>query len=147
MLQEKLNEVGSSEKCPIVVLMRDGKILTGHRHYTKDKWKDISVWTIPGGRCDEGETLEQTVRRETQEEVGVNDFEIVDFIAEVPGAKEGDIVSIFFGITNQEGKLMEPEKFSEWRWVPKEEYITSTEFDGFNPTAREAIKNFLKSKV
>jgi ADP-ribose pyrophosphatase YjhB (NUDIX family) len=73
-LQEKLSEAGSNEKCPVVVLMRDGKILTGHRHYTKDKWKDISVWTIPGGRCDTGETLEQTLRRETQEETGIDSY-------------------------------------------------------------------------
>src|SRR4051812_36798407 len=98
-LQEKLREIGSYEKCPIVVMSKDGKILTGHRHYTKDKWKDISVWTLPGGRCDVGESLEQTLRRETQEEVGITEFEIIDFIGEVPGAKEGDIVSIFFGTT------------------------------------------------
>jgi ADP-ribose pyrophosphatase YjhB (NUDIX family) len=143
MLKEKLNEMGSHEKCPIVILMRDRKILTGHRHYSKEKWKDVSVWTYPGGRCDAGETLEQTVRRETQEEVGITKFEITDFISEVPGAKEGDIVSVFFGVTEEDAKLMEPDKFSEWRWVSMEEYIVNKQY-GFNPHARQAIIDFLK---
>lgn len=96
MLKTQLSRIGTKAICPIAVIVRDGKILMGLRHYTPDKWKSISAWTIPGGRCDEGETIETTLRRETEEEIGVKDLEIIDFIGEVPGAKEGDIVPIFF---------------------------------------------------
>ena len=78
-MEEKLKEIGGEKKCPIAVMVRNGKILTGHRHYTPDKWKAVSVWTIPGGRCDSKETLEDTLRREVQEEVGITDFKIIDF--------------------------------------------------------------------
>ena len=142
-MQEKLKEIGNDKKCPIAVLVRNGEILSGHRHYTPDKWKTISVWTIPGGRCDLGETLEDTLRREIQEEVGITDFEIIDFIGEVSGAKEGDIVSIFFCKTKQDAKLMEPEKFSEWRWVSKSEYVSQEKYSGFNLRARKMIVDFL----
>ncbi len=147
MLQDKLNETGTETKCPIAVMMRDGKILTGQRNYTKDKWKDVSVWTIPGGRCEIGENLEQTLRREVAEEVGITAFTIVDFIGEARGAKEGDTVFIFFCTTDQDAELMEPEKFSEWRWVTKNEYLDDQEYSGFNPDARRMIEDYLKSKV
>lgn len=146
MLKEKLIEIGSDKKCPIAVMVREGKILTGQRNYTKDKWKDISVWTIPGGRCDTGETLEQTLRRETAEEVGITDFKIEDFIGEVSGAKEGDIVPMFFCTTMQDARLMEPEKFSEWRWITIREYIEGETYSGFNPAARKMITDYL-SKI
>ena len=63
------------------------------------------------------ETVEQTLRRETEEEIGVSDLNISDFLGEVPGAKEGDIVYVFIGEIKQEPRLMEPEKFSEWKWI------------------------------
>lgn len=145
ILQEKLKEIGNDRKCPIALVFKNDCILTGQRNYTKDKWKEISVWTMPGGRCDQGETLEEALRREVFEEVGIVDFRVVDFVGEVVGAKEGDSVPIFFCTTNQDARLMEPEKFSEWRWVPKEEWFKDEKYSGFNPDARKMMKNYLKT--
>ncbi len=143
-MEEKLKEIGTDKNCPIAIMMRDGKMLMGYRNYTPDKWKKISVWTVPGGRCDSGESIEQALRREVFEEVGITEFEIIDLIGEVPGAKEGDIVPIFFCTTKQDFKLMEPEKFSEWRWVTKEDYINDKAYLGFNSTAQNMIIDYLK---
>ena len=146
IMETKLKEIGNGNKCPTAIMMRDGKILTGYRHYTKDKWKDISVWTTPGGRCDTGEIIENALRREVKEEVGITKFEIVDFLGEVSGMKEGDIVPIFFCTTKEDAKLMEPEKFSEWRWVSKQEYIENEKYGGFNSETRKVIVNYLKNQ-
>ncbi len=91
--------------------------------------------------------MEQTLRREVAEEIGITNFEVEDFLGEVPGAKEGDIVSVFFCTTAKDVRLMEPEKFSEWRWVPIREYLENETYHGFNPAVREIMTNYLSVKA
>lgn len=119
-MESKLNMVlqkkGGNKDVPIAFIFKGDKLLIGLRNYTPDKWKSISVWTAPGGRCDNGETLETTLKREVFEEVGINNLKITKYLGSVPGAKEGDLVYVFSVETSQEPKLMEPTKFSEWKW-------------------------------
>jgi len=116
---QKLSQLGNEKVCPVAIFIKDEKILCGLRHYTPDKWKIISLWTCPGGRCDKGETVEKTLRREVKEEIGITNFKVLNYIGEVPGAKKGDVCIIFLCETSQSPKLMEPKKFSEWKWFPK----------------------------
>lgn len=141
---EKLNEIGSEFKCPVAIMMNDKRVLCGYRNYTKDKYKDVSVWTIPGGRCESGETLGETLKREVYEETGITKFDIIDFIGEAPGAKDGDTVFLFLCDTKEDFKLMEPEKFSEWRWVPLKEYLEDQTYLGFNLKARKVFTEYFK---
>jgi len=136
-LQEHLNKAGTNKMAAVVFIVRNNKVLIGLRNYTADKWKEISVWTAPGGRCDDGDTLERTLRRETQEEVGITDLTITDYLGTVPGAKEGDILFVFKGESNQEPKLMEPEKFSEWKWCN----VNEVPENFINPKSLELLKN------
>jgi 8-oxo-dGTP pyrophosphatase MutT (NUDIX family) len=112
-----LSKIGTEKICPVALIFKENKILIGLRHYTPDKWKKISVWTLPGGRCDQGEPVEATLRREVAEEVGIKDLEIIEFLGEFPGAKMGDLVWAFKTQTKQEPQLLEPQKFGEWKWV------------------------------
>ena len=107
--------------CTAGIFIRNGKILLGLRNYKTQQYKDADFWTTPGGRCDEGEDVETTLRREVEEEIGVKNFEIKKELGIVPGAKEEDEVHVFLCNTKEETKLVEPEKFTEWRWFnPKE---------------------------
>lgn len=135
-LEKRLSEVGNDKICPTAIIVRDGKFLIGLRNYTTDKWKDVSVWTAPGGRCDNGEKIENTLRREVEEETGISDLDISEFIGEVDGAKEGDIVYLFLAGTNQEAKNIEPEKFSGWKWTT----VADVPKNFINPKALELIK-------
>jgi len=121
-MREILKTVGDSTKCPVALIMSGDKILLGHRHYTPDKWKTISVWTCPGGRCDEGETIETALRREVTEEIGVQTLEVMEYLGEYPGAQMPDRVPVFLCHISEEPQNTEPHKFSEWKWFSKEDF-------------------------
>jgi ADP-ribose pyrophosphatase YjhB (NUDIX family) len=142
-LEQKLNRKGNILLCPTAIIVRENSILMGFRNYTPDKWKKISVWTTPGGRCEKNETVEQTLRREIKEETDIDELEIKEFLGETPGAKEGDSVMIFFCKTAQNFKLMEPEKFSEWKWIPIAEYSKGGPYSIMNPIGHKLVCEFL----
>lgn len=83
------------------------------------------------------------LRREVGEEVGITDLQIKNFIAEPPGAKEGDIVLLFYCTTAQDPQLLEPEKFSEWKWVELKEYLHNNLYSIMNPGAYKAACDYL----
>lgn len=60
------------------VIIRDRKVLTMFRRKIKDGAVN-EYYVIPGGGIEEGETEEETVVRELQEEMSV-EVEIVDFL-------------------------------------------------------------------
>lgn len=115
-LKNILSKKGNPKICPMALIFKDGKLLIGLRHYVFDG-KKLPTWTIPGGRCNKGETIETTLRRELAEEIGLKNFKITEFVAQVAGAREGDLVYMFKLETEEEPKLLEPEKFSEWQWT------------------------------
>ncbi len=133
---KELEQQSDEHTCTSAAIIRDGKILLGLRHYTPDKWQTISVWTTPGGRCDEGETIEHGLRRETEEETGINDLQIEEFLGRLPGAKSPDTLYAFICSTKQEPMLMEPEKFSEWAWHP----LSAIPDNFINPNLRKALR-------
>jgi double-stranded uracil-DNA glycosylase len=55
----------------LVLDRRDRTLLVQFRDGTGQTW-----WATPGGGADEGETLEQTIRRELAEEAGLAEFEL-----------------------------------------------------------------------
>ena len=115
-----IETIGQASDSVLAVIVKENMVLRGLRHYSSS----LALWTAPGGRCNPGETFESALHREVYEEIGVTNLIIQDFIGSAPGWQTGDTVHLFLCTTDQGVKLMEPEKFSEWRWVPIEEYIT-----------------------
>lgn len=99
------------------VIMRDGKVLALKRN--QQPFKDY--WDLPGGFVNEGEKIEQALRREVKEELGV---EITRFekIGEFPGTYEFDnqilpILSFAFYV-QIEGNITINEENHHWEYVP-----------------------------
>lgn len=100
-----------------VLIVRDGKILIGQR-------KGINgdgTWCPPGGHLEFGETWEECVRRETQEEAGI-EIQNVRFAGVVNNHTPQwgtHYVTIFMraDYLSGEPRNCEPEKCSGWEWV------------------------------
>lgn len=148
MLQEKLTQIGDEQCYPTAVIVSDSEILLGIRNYDYgfDKLKTVSMWALPSWRCDRGETFEQTLRREVEEEVGITELEIYDYIGEAPGTKEGETMYIFSCAFDQDFQPKEPKQFSEWCWVRIEDYLAGEPYDVMNHVAHKLINQYLRTE-
>ena|SRR3989344_2264935 len=132
IVDQKLSEKGNENLAVVAFIFKEYKLLIGLRNYSERN----KVWTVPGGRCDANETVEVTLRREVKEEVGIDNLNIEEFLGQVPGAKEGDILYVFRVTTNHTPKNMEPHKFSEWKYC----YLDKIPNNFINPKSLELIK-------
>ena len=92
------------------VLFEDGKILLGLRSADRDYYPN--TWDTFGGHLEEGETLEQTLVRELEEELGVvpTRFELLGTFGEPDAEKYGDGIHHLFVIYDWAG---EPENLGD----------------------------------
>ncbi|HEU5122083.1 MAG TPA: NUDIX domain-containing protein [Candidatus Saccharimonadales bacterium] len=104
-----------------VLIVQDDKVLLVKE--ADDDW-----WALPGGGVDHGETIESTLVREVEEEVGVSagevasDFEIVHYnIGNVVNAVPR--MNLFFKATVPEASLKKTDHVAEWKWVTRGEFL------------------------
>lgn len=121
MLSNRLNiryllskfKIVPNQLCFFALIKKDNKILIGLREYVTDS----PVWTYPGGRSEEGETMVETLHRELKEEIGVSEIRFVRVVGQKDGVKSGDKVYFIECEIAEDPKLMEPQKFKEWKWA------------------------------
>jgi 8-oxo-dGTP diphosphatase len=105
-----------------VMLLKDGKVLLGKRNIDPAKATSLldgaGTWTMPGGKVDFGETLQEGAARELFEETGIvlekskilclneDRVETAHFIT------IGVLAEAFSG----EAQVMEPDKITDWTW-------------------------------
>lgn len=96
------------------VLVRDGRALLCHRHPQRRVYPD--VWDLPGGHIEDGESPEETVRRELFEELGVRVTALspLNTAVDVPTAETHAFV-----VTAWDGEVanLAPDEHDELRWV------------------------------
>lgn len=97
------------------ILERNGRVLIGRR---KPEQAHPLKWEFPGGKVEPGETPEQALARELEEELAISQAsgpEITRYFYTYPG--KNPIELIFYRITSYSG---EPQNlvFHEIRWEP-----------------------------
>jgi 8-oxo-dGTP pyrophosphatase MutT (NUDIX family) len=115
------------------LVVQDQKVLLV-KEYDVDRW-----WAVPGGGVDYGETIQTSLVRELQEELGVPaasiscDFEIAHY-------NIGKIVdgiprmNIYFKVTVPADQITKTEHVEKWAWFTKEEFLAADT----NPTYDKA---------
>jgi mutator protein MutT len=118
----------------------DGRILLGLRAPWKKAWP--GHWDTVGGRVEAGESLEEALVREVQEEVGVTptEFKLVATVRERQPEIHGDALHHLYAVTKWRGG--EPanvcDEHTELRWFSVEEMRELTNIvDGDYPLLAE----------
>lgn len=117
------------------IIERDGRVLIGQR---QPEQSHPLKWEFPGGKLEPGETPEQALTRELEEELAIQDArgtEIARYEFVYPG--KNPIALIFYRVTEFEG---EPQNliYREMRWARRAEL---PEFD-FVEGDRDFIRSF-----
>lgn len=106
---------------PKAVIKKDGLILLLKRvDYSKNF---PGLWDLPGGKPDEGETIEETLIREVREETSYQisvSKNLGDYFGESLGRK---IKFTVFDVNVTDGTLQISEDHSEFRWLSPSEIL------------------------
>jgi 8-oxo-dGTP diphosphatase len=119
------------------IILRQGKLLLEKRANEPAKGQ----WTIPGGVVEVGESLQEAVLRETEEETGLKGEkpELLDVVDQVHLDKEGKIeyhYVIIDYIVKAHGEPKAASDADELRWVP----ISEVEGYDLTPSFRRFFK-------
>lgn len=104
---------------PVVtaLIAREGKLLVGRRPEGQSL---PGLWEFPGGKIELGETPEQALKRELQEELGI-DAQIDQLaLATTHNYGQTGIVLLFFHVHFWKGEIRSVHH-TELRWVPPKE--------------------------
>lgn len=106
--------------CGVVILDEDGKLLMMKR--TPNTRNDHGMWSIPGGKIEFGELAEDAIRREVDEELGLQlgDLEYLGYIDHIIEKDQHHWVSQIFiahsGTYSGDYLNKEPEKCELIEW-------------------------------
>ena len=131
-----------------VMILKDGKVLLGHRHQDPEKASSAlhgeGTWTMPGGKLNFQEDLKKGAVREVLEETGIaaKNLEVISVSNDI--VSDNHFVTIGFLCEEFEGepKVMEPNEITEWKWFDLNNLPSP-----LYPPSEKIIKNYLAKKI
>ncbi len=144
-MEEKRVKVGVG-----IIILKDGKVLLGKRHNDPEKAdSDLhgeGTWTMPGGKMEFGEDLEETAAREVLEETGMRvkkeDLELVSIGNDKVPDAQFITIGFLYADCKDEPMVMEPDEITEWKWFD----IDTLPSKMFFPSA-EMLNNYLDKVI
>jgi 8-oxo-dGTP diphosphatase len=122
------------------LIFKDGKILVCQR--TRHQTMPLK-WEFPGGKIEEGEQPRDALRRELDEELGI-DASVGDEVARIRHQyKSGSSVELRFFVVNEYKGELENKIFRDMRWSERSELPS---FD-FLEADLELVKDLAAGKI
>lgn len=124
---EKVHKIHKKNKKRVgagvgAMILKDNKILLGKRHEDPEKASSLlhgeGTWTMPGGKIDFGEEIEQAIEREVFEETGIiiKNPKIISTTNDKVDSAHFITIGLLVEDFNGEAQVKEPEEITEWRW-------------------------------
>lgn len=101
-----------------VALIRDNKVLLIQRAYAPYQ----NLWTLPGGRIEPNETIEQCAIREIVEEVGLTVHQISPVLVQELGQDQQFRLAVFASL-DFEGEIVASDEVKAYRWASRGELV------------------------
>ncbi len=122
------------------LIFKDGKVLVCQR--TRHQSMPLK-WEFPGGKIEDGEQPRDALRRELEEELGI-DAHIGEEVARIRhDYKNGGAVELRFYVVNEYTGEMENRIFRDVRWAKRSEL---PKYD-FLEADRELVKDLATGKI
>lgn len=109
--------------------------------------KNARKWDLPGGKVDEGELIEETMRREMKEETALTVKKATFLGVESYRKKSGKVtVAIFYFVEKWTGQIKNnPPEHTEWRWMSTREFTAKNSVESLRAGVR-AFQRFSRRK-
>lgn len=101
-----------------VALIRDNKVLLIQRAYAPYQ----NLWTLPGGRIEPNETIEQCAVREIAEEVGLTVHKVSPVLLQELGQDQQFRLAVFASL-DFEGTIVASDEVKAYRWASRGELV------------------------
>ncbi len=103
--------------CGAIIFNKEGKVLIGQRG--SNARDDEGVWDFPGGQVEYGELGEHAIKREVEEEFGIQIeiIELINLVEVIEPEKHWIGPAYIAKLISGEARPLEEDKFNDFKWV------------------------------